>query len=58
VVLALCNTSSVNFRATFSDDVKLCTEQNVLLVSNEVADALKVQNGDFVRYLNLEKGAK
>jgi arginine N-succinyltransferase len=58
VVLALCNTSSVNFRATFSDDVKLCTEQNVLLVSSEVADALKVQNGDFVRYLNLEKGAK
>ncbi len=58
VVLALCNTSSVNFRATFSDDVKLCNEQNVLLVSSEVADALKVQNGDFVRYLNLEKGAK
>jgi hypothetical protein len=30
----------------------------VLLISPAAADALKVTDADFVRYLNLDKGAK
>ena len=58
VTLALCNTSCGGFRATFTDDVRLDPEHNVLWASAAVADALKIQDGDFVRYLNLEKGVK
>lgn len=56
--LAVCNCETLNFRATFTDDCRFDSERNALLISPAVADALKVADGDFVRYLNLDKGAK
>jgi arginine N-succinyltransferase len=56
--LAVCNCETDAFRATFSDDCRFDADDNVLLISPAAADALKVTDADFVRYLNLDKGAK
>ncbi|MBT1445900.1 arginine N-succinyltransferase [Shewanella sp. JM162201] len=56
--LAVSNCDSKEFRATVSDECRLDTETHSLMMSPAMADLLKVTNGDSVRYLNLDKGAK
>lgn len=53
--LAICNTETENFRAVFSKDAAL-NDHEELCLSQELADALHVQAGDFVRILPLDKG--
>ncbi|NMH67052.1 arginine N-succinyltransferase [Shewanella salipaludis] len=56
--LAVCNCESQAFRATVSDDCRFDSESHSLWMSPAMADALNVNDGDAVRYLNLDKGAK
>lgn len=56
--LALCNTSSKNFRAICTEDCRLSEDRSAVYLSTAAADALKVNEGDVVRYLNLQKGAR
>ncbi|MBB1270922.1 arginine N-succinyltransferase [Shewanella sp. SR44-3] len=56
--LGICNCETEQFRATFSDNCYLDKANHTLVISSAIADALNVQNGDSVRYLNLDKGAK
>jgi arginine N-succinyltransferase len=55
--LSICNTQTANFRAVFSKDAAL-NDNHELVISPELAEALMVSNGDFVRYLSLEKAVK
>ncbi|MFC4654399.1 arginine N-succinyltransferase [Rheinheimera marina] len=52
--LAICNSSTENFRAVFSKNAAM-NEAQELLVSPELAEALQVQTGDMVRFLPLDK---
>lgn len=56
--LAVCNCDSKEFRATVSDECRLDTETHSIVMSPAMADVLNVVEGDLVRYLNLDKGAK
>ncbi|RVT44653.1 arginine N-succinyltransferase [Rheinheimera sediminis] len=55
--LSICNTHTANFRAVFSKNAAL-NDNHELVISPELAEALMVSNGDFVRYLSLEKAVK
>lgn len=52
--LAICNSSTENFRAVFSKNAAM-NEAQELQISPELAEALQVQTGDMVRFLLLDK---
>lgn len=52
-VFAICNTSIVDFRATFTPQVKYIKEKGITVISSEVAKALNVSEGDSIRFINL-----
>jgi arginine N-succinyltransferase len=54
--LAICNPKVQNFRAVISDKAQV--EGHELIINQATADALQVQQGDEVRYLNLDRGVK
>ncbi|QSX28548.1 arginine N-succinyltransferase [Shewanella cyperi] len=56
--LAVCNCESREFRATVTDDCRFDPDSHSLYMSPAMADLLKVNEDELVRYLNLDKGAK
>ena len=56
--LGICNCETEQFRATFSNQCYLDKQSNSLVITSAIADALQIKDGDSVRYLNLDKGAK
>ncbi|QSX35683.1 arginine N-succinyltransferase [Shewanella sedimentimangrovi] len=56
--LAVCNCESREFRATVTDDCRFDPDTHSLYMSPAMADLLKVNEDELVRYLNLDKGAK
>jgi arginine N-succinyltransferase len=56
--LALCNLSTQAFRATVTQHAALNSAHDRLIISQAAADALQVRAGDFIRYLNIDRGVK
>ena len=54
--LAISNPQVAAFRATISNQAQL--DGDVLIITQAIADALNINAGDEVRYLNLDRGAK
>lgn len=50
---ALCNDKVADFRATYSDKVDVCATSGEVTLSQELAKALKVSDGDDVRFVAL-----
>ncbi len=53
VTLAICNTEIADFRATFTVNASYSKENNELCISPEVAQALKLTDGDNARFIAL-----
>lgn len=57
-MLAISNTGTQGFRASFSEQARFDEHDAVLLVQPELADALQLEDGDLARFIVLEKGRR
>ena len=53
--LAVANTELQGFRASFSKSAKFDADQQLLLLSSEFADTLRLHDGDMARFIVLDK---
>ena len=53
--LAVANTELQGFRASFGKNAQFDTDQQLLLLSAEFADTLRLHDGDMARFIVLDK---
>lgn len=57
-MLAVSNTETQGFRASFSEQARFDEHQGLLLIQPELADALQLCDGELARFIVLEKGRR